>query len=581
MLLYNKAVSSEFVTNIDVRMYTEVGEGAPMKSIQTKFIVLILSCIILSSVLVGGAGVRIAHRIVDENSAKIMNLLCSEKAGDLNALFSRIEQSVNIVALYASEQLDTLERLKTDRAYMEEYTDQLKSVALNAANNTEGVLAFYARFNPEFAPPTSGLFWSRITKLGSFQELTPTDFSIYSPNDMGHVGWYYLPVANGTATWIEPYYNRNIGVWMVSYVIPVYRDNEVLGVVGMDIDFGIIEEVVSSTRIYKSGYAFLVDRLGNVMSHKEVSLNTPMAGVDDSLAPVVEELKNGTTGSSLFHYQWKGQSKEMSFRTLRNGMYLAVTAPVSEINAARNELILHILIVLLFVSALFVALTILFTRRLIRPLRELNTAAREIAEGNLSVTINPQTRDEVGTLADSFQKTVSSLQQYIEYINGLAYRDPLTGVKSKTAYDEAAKKLDEQMRTGHLEFAVVVLDINGLKVINDTYGHDFGDILIRDACKLICRTFEHSPVYRIGGDEFVVILENEDLLHYSDLLERFEHEMLEQCGTHPSNRVSIARGIAIYDSQTDLVFANVFKRADDAMYQNKANMKEKIQPEAK
>ena len=94
-----------------------------------------------------------------------------------------------------------------------------------------------------------------------------------------------------------------------------------------------------------------------------------------------------------------------------------------------------------------------------------------------------------------------------------------------------------------------------------------------DACKLICRTFRRSPVYRVGGDEFVVILENGDLENYAELLEEFARGMAESPGARPGETISIARGIAIYDSQTDLVFANVFKRADDAMYQNKAAMK--------
>ncbi len=550
-----------------------------MRSIQTKFLTLILSCVLLSSVVIGGAGVRIAHTVVDRDSAQIMNLLCGEKACELDGLFSRIEQSVKTLALYTSEQLESLDRLKTDPAYMDAYTEQITSVAVNAADNTEGALAVYVRYNPEFAPPTSGLFWSRTTRNGSFQELTPTDFSTYSPSDTEHVGWYYVPVNNGAATWMEPYFNQNIGVEMVSYVIPLYRDNETVGVVGMDIDFSIIEDVVNGTRVYDSGYAFLVDGQGMVVSHREIPMGTPMGNADESLIPVVRELENGTTGSGLFTYQWKGQEKELSFRTLRNTMRLAVTAPVSEINAARNGLILHILTALLVIAALSVALTVLFTRRLVRPLKELNVAAKKIAAGDYSVTISNQTKDEVGTLADSFQKTVDSLQKYITYINGLAYRDPLTGVKNKTAYLEAERQMEERMRTGRPEFAVVVMDINGLKEVNDTCGHDFGDILIIDACKLICRTFKRSPVYRIGGDEFVVILENGDLEHYAELLEAFTRGMAECSSSRPGETLSIARGIAIYDSATDLVFANVFKRADDAMYQNKAVMKARMAQE--
>ena len=266
----------------------------------------------------------------------------------------------------------------------------------------------------------------------------------------------------------------------------------------------------------------------------------------------------------------------MAFRTLRNGMRLAVTAPLSEIDKNKNLLLLQILISLLVIAPLSVLVTVLITRRMIRPLKELNEAAKQIAKGDLSISLTQQTRDEVGTLADSFQQTVNHLQKYINYINSLAYRDALTGVKNKAAYQEAERRMEEMMRSGQPEFAVVVLDINDLKTINDHYGHDFGDMFIIDACRLICKSFPHSPVYRIGGDEFVVILEGADFTNCKHLLENLctaieEYNRSGQQDKH----LSIARGIAVYNRETDLVFSNVFKRADDAMYQNKGDMKRK------
>lgn len=547
-----------------------------MKSIQTKFIALILSCVFICSAVIGGAGIINAERVVDMDTAQMMNYRCGEVACEIDALLSRIEQSVKTLSAFANEHLESVERLKSDDAYLLEFTSQLESVAVNAANNTEGAVAVYVRFNPDFTPPTSGLFWSKTNLNGSFQKLTPTDFSKYSPTDEEHVGWYYIPVRNGKAAWLAPYSNENINVQMISYVIPIYKGNETIGVVGMDIDFNIIKDIVNAVRIYESGYAFLADNKGNVMCHKTYPFGILMGNVDDSLLPLVTELENGTSGSNLFSYQNNELEKKMAFRTLRNGMRLAVTAPLAEIDSSKNQLLLQIIIALLIIAPLSVLVTVLITRRMIKPLKELNTAAKKIAEGDLSISLSTQTKDEVGTLADSFQQTVSHLQKYINYINSLAYRDALTGVKNKAAYQDAEHRLEEQMRQGRPEFAVVVLDINDLKYVNDHLGHDFGDMLIIDACKLICKSFAHSPVYRVGGDEFAVILEGSDYANYLELLENFQTAIQEHNNAnHSDSRLSIARGIAIYNSETDLVFSNVFKRADDAMYQNKADMKKK------
>ena len=253
-----------------------------------------------------------------------------------------------------------------------------------------------------------------------------------------------------------------------------------------------------------------------------------------------------------------------------------MTAPLSEIDKNKNLLLLQIVAAFLVIAPVSVWVTVLITRRMVRPLKELNEAAKQIAKGDLSISLTQQTKDEVGMLSDSFQQTVDHLQKYINYINSLAYRDALTGVKNKTAYQEAERRLEEQMRNGRPEFAVVVLDINDLKRINDNYGHDFGDMFIVDACRLICKCFPHSPVYRIGGDEFVVIMEGADYANYEHLLENFHFAIEEYNRSDQKDKhLSIARGIAVYNSVTDLVFSNVFKRADDAMYQNKADMKRK------
>lgn len=545
-----------------------------MKSIQTKFIILILVCLFLSSSVIGGAGIMHAKRAADDESAKTMNLLCAERTQEINALLSRIRQSVKTLAVYAVGQLESVERLKSDFRYRREYTKQLESVAVNSARNTEGAMAVYVRFNPELTTPTSGLFWSKTPLDGNFHQLVPTDFSGFSPEDTEHVGWYYIPVKNGKATWMAPYLNKNINARMVSFVIPLYMSNQTVGVVGMDIDFSVITDVVKGMQLYRSGYAFLTDAASTVMYHNGIEPGTPLADTGGTLRTVAAEMRNGTSGGSLIGYIWRDEEKRMAFRSLSNGMRLAVTAPLSEIDAVKNRLILEICMALLIITAIAILLTVGMTRRLIRPLRELNEAAKKIAAGDLSVHLTHQTKDEVGTLAESFQQTVAHLRKYISYINGLAYRDSLTGVKNKTAYQSAEARLEEQMRLGRPQFAVVVLDINGLKGVNDTYGHDFGDMLIINACRIICKAFPRSPVYRIGGDEFVVILENSDYERYRELLEKLQAEISEyNRGARSEIQVSMARGIAVYDSETDLVFANVFKRADDAMYANKAAMK--------
>ena len=148
----------------------------------------------------------------------------------------------------------------------------------------------------------------------------------------------------------------------------------------------------------------------------------------------------------------------------------------------------------------------------------------------------------------------------------IANKDALTKVKNKHAYTQAVKELDEQAAAEGIEYAVIVMDINGLKHVNDTQGHHAGDIYIKDCCHIICSVFKHSPVFRIGGDEFTVLLTGEDFDNRETLLDHFKDIVMEN---KKKGLASLACGMATFDKGLDKDVESVFERADKAMYDNK------------
>ena len=166
-------------------------------------------------------------------------------------------------------------------------------------------------------------------------------------------------------------------------------------------------------------------------------------------------------------------------------------------------------------------------------------------------------------------------QEYLAELsvaNEMARRDELTHVKNKTAYREREKELQKQIVEGSEPFGIVVCDINGLKMINDTEGHRAGDEYIKACCMLVCRTYQHSPVFRIGGDEFAVILRGEDFSHREKLLADLQKQAEEniRIGEGPV----LASGMAEYRPDDDRSVGDVFSRADNRMYENKTRLKE-------
>ena len=157
----------------------------------------------------------------------------------------------------------------------------------------------------------------------------------------------------------------------------------------------------------------------------------------------------------------------------------------------------------------------------------------------------------------------------------MARRDELTGIKNKNAFTEFIEKLDSEIKIGNkqLQFAVLVCDLNDLKKLNDTRGHSFGDEAIQRTSRMICDIFKHSPVFRIGGDEFAALLTDKDYEHRSDLLKELKNESFENLRSRTGP--VIACGLGLYNPETDTSFDDVFKRADTKMYENKKDVKSK------
>ena len=172
---------------------------------------------------------------------------------------------------------------------------------------------------------------------------------------------------------------------------------------------------------------------------------------------------------------------------------------------------------------------------------------------------------------DAQVRQEEGLEQRLAQAQSMASMDALTGVNNKHAYIVAETQIDRQIADRRQPpFAVVIFDVNDLKKVNDTEGHQAGDQYLRDASAIISGIFKASPVFRVGGDEFAVIVQGEDYRLIGALLEKVERHNSEAKRT---GGIVIACGYAEYEN--DSCVATVFDRADRSMYENKNELKQK------
>ncbi len=392
-----------------------------MKSLKVTIVSVIVLCTIVSSSIIGALSIFNSTRISSGDSASFMRLTCKNKQIEIDGLISRIEQSVNTLSLMAEHSLDQLDKFKTSPSYVTAYTNKLKDLALQLGQNTEGALSVYIRYNPDFTEPTSGVFLLRDNTASTFQDVTPTDFSMYDPTDTEHVGWYYIPVQNKAPTWMSPYMNANVNIYMISYVIPIYKDGESIGIVGMDIDFSQIQSIVDSTSIYTSGYAFLTNTTHDIMHHPSLPFGTNLKDIENEDFTSLTEALDTEGSDTLINYTYKGENKSMVYAPLRNGMRFILTAPFQEIHANSRVLILQIFIYGLITSLFSIFIAIILGHKISKPITEMTTIIE--ATSHLNFVHNASSsklrdrKDETGHMARSIHGMRQELRNLVKHIN--------------------------------------------------------------------------------------------------------------------------------------------------------------------
>jgi diguanylate cyclase (GGDEF)-like protein len=203
----------------------------------------------------------------------------------------------------------------------------------------------------------------------------------------------------------------------------------------------------------------------------------------------------------------------------------------------------------------------------------LTNAATKLADGNYDVEIEPSGAREIELLSAAFENMALRLREREELLHLAANRDSITGLRNTTSYVSWVAQFDKKIESGEADFGVVMLDLNDLKKTNDMYGHEMGNELITTSAKIIADVFKRSPVFRIGGDEFLVVLQNKDLENCDELLVLLDDKCQNTFVADMQEPIRIAIGFSRFERGKDLQFADVFKRADNAMYENKRHMK--------
>ena len=387
-----------------------------MKSIRTTLILCMLLPTVIAFALLGSTLTIYMNDISISDGNTNMLSAAKQTAESVDSVLGLIEEKVDILAISNNILADEDKIVSKDQDYFKDYEKKMNEVVISSTKDIQGLVASYIRYDPFLTHGTSGTFFTDVDGDRKPEPVTPTDLSAYDPSDMEHVGWFYTPLKNKKATWMEPYFNANINKTIISYVSPVYlKSGKDFGVLGVDFDFSYLNQLLDEHQKFHEKECFLLNQEGKILFHPDYTEGENFGEIlGGKYKNVLSELLSKREG-----YINEGNSKNavlLGYHALDNGWKIVIapnrTAIYGNIDMLKNTLFIFIAVYLLFM----LALSIIMGNRQAQPILSLTKSVKKLAEGSLDEEIQVRSKNEIGALAKGLRQLVTQLKEYRLYI---------------------------------------------------------------------------------------------------------------------------------------------------------------------
>ncbi|MBR1639963.1 MAG: GGDEF domain-containing protein [Treponema sp.] len=280
-----------------------------------------------------------------------------------------------------------------------------------------------------------------------------------------------------------------------------------------------------------------------------------------------------------------------------NGQKLGLVAAEVDVSSVNHSIVMtgfwqFLILALGFAVGVIVLLSVVYKRFILKIVKlEANVRKYSITKDyRIAGKIEEEAKgkNEISSLAKRISEMILELENYMRNVfsekqdssfeavreTDVLRRDALTGIRAGASFENELIKLETERTDGLKDFGFIYADLNDLGKMNSSYGIDQGNVAIKKLCSIVCKVFEHSPVFRVGGDDFVGILYNDDYKNVKELIEKFNECLIQTDeAIEPWDDISAAIGVALYDPALDGNAESVLNRAELNMQNCKKEMK--------
>lgn len=403
--------------------------------INNKIIVsIVLICIFVAS-LIGVISIYRSKAIIKSGAEQALLQMAENKSKEFDKTFLEDELDVEYLDLMIKNNIN-INSIKESKNYMQEYQEMVSPIIKNVAEKTENVEGLYIYFDPNLTKEAYSVWY---TRGNSGFELKPQAIlEDFDEND-ATMEWYYSAIKNNKGLWGQPYYDKDLNKTVISYSKPIYKNEILIGAIGVDVSIDNLKDSVSKIKAFDNGYAFLIDKNFSFLAHKTFDSKDNLDKIQNGeLKVLTDDMKKNN--SNTLYYKENGDSKLLSYAKLSNEFILCFSVNESDIFKEINNLSTFIVLAVGLAIILSIGVAIFIGRKISSPIVKVTDLVNTTA--NLDLRYDDRydylanNKDETGDIA----RAVGVLRQALRDVVGVIKENSGTTFELSK---EISKSIDE------------------------------------------------------------------------------------------------------------------------------------------
>lgn len=531
-------------------------------SLKRKVLAVCLAGMILMALCVGGISLWTISHLTYDYEIQNMNHIVDTKATIINDELLRSENIVNYAANSISRKISDPDQLRNP-AFQQRLAQSVNHDFQDATTDLHIICSYYLYYPSE---NISALWKASRGHDSMFYDVLAQQRGESGQAAPRHVVAFAYLMDQGKAAWTQPYYSPYLNRYIISYLRPIYEGGVMVAIVGIDLDFqAFIDRLYANPPEGEHGMILLSDATGTVEYSPEKPLGMSLVDKDIHLVDTSDKVAEASqTDNTMVTYTWDGQQSIAGIKGLRNGMNFIDLRQVPKIYNRTHKAFMQMGMGLVAVCILASLLPLYMISRLSERLQLVIEAAKEVGEGNYDVKLHDMHPDDIGELSRNFQAMAEKVAAAQENLTYMSQHDALTGVLNRMGLDKEIADWLKAYPASH--GALVSLDLDGFKFINDLHGHMAGDEALRTLAKDLIESFGHEQIIgRNGGDEFVVFMKDTEPEQAEKVIKAFSNKVKTFTYDGETHAFSVSIGYTIYKGD-GIPLSRLFHQSDTALY---------------